>query len=400
MTTARARCFARRSSTCDAGVSGCASPRYQNGPSSRAARLLERRGAGLVEVAGQLAPYRLVDLVTRQRRDGRTDAAVHEQHAVDLHDTVQRPQPLAVRPLAPERDAHLDGSERRFLQQLLALLRRCRLDEPLPDLFRSGGGERRVLAWRREPQIAEHAHDLVIPQQRVHGAARARGVLAETLEQVERLPRVRTAVDDIAQLDEMRFSGRPPQPGVDDLRRTENRDQPIVGAMHIADGDDALDAVDLAGRGGSVQATAGAGITSSASAATATRARPIPIRAMNCKDEPDRTQRTQKCTISSTSERAAGGRSLRFLARSYNRCDVSPARSSRPKRPAQGRGRQGDRPGAIHRRPHLSRSAVRAHRAVDDPGRRDCRDPLQFRHRRLHHRRPPRHPGTEHRRAD
>ena len=108
----------------------------------------------------------------------------------------------------------------------------------------------------------------------------------------------------------------------------------------------------------------------------------------------------KKCTISSTgSERPAEGR-LRFRARSYNRCDVSPARSSRPKRPAQGRGRQGDRPGAIHRRPHLSRSALRAHRAIDDPGRRDCRDPLQFRHRRLHHRRPPRHPGTEHRRAD
>ena len=129
---------------------------------------------------------------------------------------------------------------------------RCRMSSD------RAGGERRVLAWRREPQIAEHAHDLVIPEQRVHGAAGARGLLVETLEQVERLPRVRTAVDDIAQLDEVGLSGRPPQPGVDDLRRTENRDQPIVGAVHIADGDDPLDAIDGAGRGGGVQGTAGA----------------------------------------------------------------------------------------------------------------------------------------------
>ena len=54
----------------------------------------------------------------------------------------------------------------------------------------------------------------------------------------------------------------------------------------------------------------------------------------------------------------------------------------------------------VHRRPVVSGHAARADDPVDHPGGRDRRHPLQLRHHRLHHRRLPRHPRPQPRRAD
>src|SRR5262249_37891552 len=81
----------------------------------------QRGRASLVEIGGQLSANGRVDLVTRERRNAWADAAVHEDHAVDLDGCVECPQPFAVGSIAAEPDQHLDLSEGRVLEELVGI---------------------------------------------------------------------------------------------------------------------------------------------------------------------------------------------------------------------------------------------------------------------------------------
>ena len=116
-------------------------------------------------------------------------------------------------------------------------------------LFRPRRDERCVLSRRRVPQISKKAHHLVVAEQRVHGPARPLRVLLHRVQQVERLERIGAAIDHVAELDEVRAPAHPALAIVDETRRTQDLDEAIVGAVHVADGHDAVDAGELtAGR--------------------------------------------------------------------------------------------------------------------------------------------------------
>src|SRR5262245_2669540 len=70
------------------------------------------------------------------------------------------------------------------------------------------------------------------------------------MEQIERFPRVRAAVHDVAGLYQMGLAAGPSKLVVDERCGPEDLDESVVRAVHVADGDDPLDSDDVAGGGG------------------------------------------------------------------------------------------------------------------------------------------------------
>ena len=156
----------------------------------------------------------------------------------------QRP----VRALPPEGDAHLDEPQRHGAEAR-ALLVAQRLQVVLLDLLRLVRHERLVLAGRDVAHVAEHPHDLVVAEQDVHSPARAPRPVFQLAEEVEHLPRIRPAVNDVPQLHEVRAAAGPAAAGVDDAGGAQYLDVAVVGAVNVADGDDPLDVLVLARTG-------------------------------------------------------------------------------------------------------------------------------------------------------
>jgi len=137
---------------------------------------------------------------------------------------------------------------------LAALLRRGGLEVALSGLIGSRVDERLVLGRHRVPQIAEHPHHFVVTEQHVDRAAGARCFLFQLPQQVECLERIRSAIEHVANLHQVGGSTRPTEAPVKHACRLKDLDQPIVRAMDIADGDDPIGAIDLAGGCGDSQA--------------------------------------------------------------------------------------------------------------------------------------------------
>ena len=89
-----------------------------------------------------------------------------------------------------------------------------------------------------------------LPVSAMHLAAGAAGVALEPPQQIDHLAGVVAAIEDVAGLDQDGAAAAPAIAGVDQARGPQNRDELIVGAVDVADGDDALGRGDLAGRGG------------------------------------------------------------------------------------------------------------------------------------------------------
>ncbi len=105
-----------------------------------------------------------------------------------------------------------------------------------------------VLVRAHVAQVAGHAHDLMIADERHDAAAGAFGLVLELAQQIQRAAAVRSAIDDVAGLHQHRGAAAPSLPPVDDLRRLKNLDEPFVGAVHVADRDDAIGRREAAGR--------------------------------------------------------------------------------------------------------------------------------------------------------
>ena len=248
-TIARAFCAARISSTCGSNVSGSmARPRYQSGPSSRAARLVVRRGPRLLEVRRQLAPdRRLIALhgigataglmppcrntmplirttAFSVRRIGpygalrceRTDAARSCRGACSFSELIARSSavdrfdaPVAHVPERPSTNALYSPGD------------------DVPDSRPMS----RIASWLPSRKCTRP------PARRPR--VRARG-------EVDHFARVRAAIDHVAELDEVRPAGRPAVAPVDDRPRPAGSRRMVIRAVHVADGDDPLDAFELA----------------------------------------------------------------------------------------------------------------------------------------------------------
>jgi hypothetical protein len=182
----------------------------------------------------ELRAYRRVDCRAARYRDSRTDAAVHEDDAVDLDHRVARAKPSAVLAIRPERQHQLDEADRCLLdeprskgvlrERLGGFLRsghragEKRAIVAFAQLFGTVGPERRVLPGADVAQVPEHPHRLVITEQSVDAPARPRRLPFQTSQQVEGPARVGTPVDDITRLHEDRPPARPALAGVDEPR--------------------------------------------------------------------------------------------------------------------------------------------------------------------------------------
>ena len=171
------------------------------------------------------------------------------RRAVDRHRGGQLTQPAAVLTVAAERLTHLDEPRRRLRERQIALgLARelQRLEIQIAPLFRVRRRERRVLTGDRQAQVTEHPRRFVIAEQDVDLTAGGRRLALETPDEIQRSPGIAAAIDEVAELDEMRGAAAPMTTAVDDTGGLQNLQQSIVGAVHIANGDDTFDVVPLA----------------------------------------------------------------------------------------------------------------------------------------------------------
>ena len=216
----------------------------------------------------QLRPHGRVDRRAPHRRDGPTDAAVNKDRAVDLDHRVVLAEPAAVLALGSERDLHLDPTERRLVEEAGAeggLVERLiggfrasgriaqnRAIVPLAQLLGVGRPEGRVLPGADVPQVAQHPHDLVIAEQDVHASAGLRGLTLHAAQEIQCPARVRSAVQHVARLHEDGASAGPVLAAVDESCCSQNRDEAVVGAVYVSDGDNAFGRFDGARRRGDV----------------------------------------------------------------------------------------------------------------------------------------------------
>ena len=158
----------------------------------------------------------------------------------------QLAQPPAVVAVAPERQAHLDQPERHLLKDLRRAPRSLAGFATLRYSSRSDSESARdeggVFAGRDQPQVAEHARGLVVAEQQVQrgrppsaasvSSRRTRSsALRESSPRSTRSPSWTTCVSPPIQR----------RLAVDDAGDLQDLDEAIVGAVHVADGDDALD---------------------------------------------------------------------------------------------------------------------------------------------------------------
>ena len=84
----------------------------------------------------------------------------------------------------------------------------------------------------------------------MNGATRAPRVAFEFPKQVQRLERIRAAVQDVAHLHKVGLAAGPSQSRVDEACGLEDPHHPVVRAVDVADGDNSIDACEFAGRPG------------------------------------------------------------------------------------------------------------------------------------------------------
>src|SRR5258706_3711609 len=155
-----------------------------------------------------------------------------EEHAVNLHNGVQCPQQLAVSAVAPKARSHLEKSKR-WLFPARLVGGRGAFDRGVAQVCRSRGDERGVLARRYVPQISQHPHDFMVAEQLVHRTAGAGRVLLQPLQQIERLRRIWPAIDDVAELNQMRASTCPAQSLVEKTGGFQNLDAAMVPPVNV-----------------------------------------------------------------------------------------------------------------------------------------------------------------------
>ena len=177
---------------------------------------------------------------------------MHEGGAAFGDDDLVRPQPASVLAARTERVDVLEKPRRMARHPRVAGRRRPRPASARrftqPDVVVEGAlapdlrpvvGERRIGRGRDVPELVQQVHHLVVAEQRLDPSAGALGLVLEPHQEVERLPHLGAAVEDVAGLHEDRRAARPLPLGVDEARGLQNFDELIERAVDVADGDDA-----------------------------------------------------------------------------------------------------------------------------------------------------------------
>jgi len=97
------------------------------------------------------------------------------------------------------------------------------------------------LSRRHVTQIAEEVHRFVIAEHDVQHAAGRLSFRLQTHQQVHDLARAGAAIHEIAGAHDMSRAGCPMELRVDDAYGSQQLGEIVVGAVHVGEGDDALD---------------------------------------------------------------------------------------------------------------------------------------------------------------
>ena len=222
-------------------------------------RVLEAHQAGgpgrglrgdVVGDRGRVQPIDLVDAAAGQqagRAAVQEDAVVHDDHYRLGQD------PAAVAPVGAQQTPVSEVAGREPLLELRGRapgIPREPLGLPRRALGRVLVGQvGRVLAASDVAQVAEHVHRLVVADHDVHLAAAGRGFLLQSHQKVHHLAGVVTAIEQVAEADEVRAAAGPAQVAVYDALGREQRHQLVVGAVHVGKRHHAFDSLpfDLGG---------------------------------------------------------------------------------------------------------------------------------------------------------
>ena len=88
----------------------------------------------------------------------------------------------------------------------------------------------------------------MVAEQRHHSPAGPLRVALQTAKQVDRLSRVGSAIEDVARLHQHRAPSAPPVAVVDDLRRAQDGNEVVEGAVDVANGHHTLGGLNVARR--------------------------------------------------------------------------------------------------------------------------------------------------------
>ncbi len=121
--------------------------------------------------------------------------------------------------------------------------------DQLPQLIGVGVSKRPQLAGTDVPPVAEHAHQLVIPEQRQHTPAGARRVALQAAQQIQDPARVVAAIEDVTGLNQDRPAPGPAIARIEQAGGAQDGDEAVVGAVDVAHGHHPLGGGDVANLG-------------------------------------------------------------------------------------------------------------------------------------------------------
>jgi len=146
-----------------------------------------------------------------------------------------------------------DDGHRQIQQPGAVFAVRCQRRTPLEKAARKSArllrAELCVIAWAHVAQIAGEVHGLVVTMDHVHVASGGRGLRVQAHQQVHHLFAVVAAIQQVAERHEMRVTAAPTQLGIHQARALQERDQLVIGTVNVADHDDAIDVLEVIGRG-------------------------------------------------------------------------------------------------------------------------------------------------------
>lgn len=196
------------------------------------------------QVLREVGMHALVRAVEAELRDHGRQPAMHERAVVDDEQEGQREQPRTVAARRREGFTVCKVAARKLRVEILTHGRGLLGGDERPGLLAQRivflTGEGCEFLRRHVAQIPDDVHDLVIAEHDMYGAARLSRLGLEAHEQIEHLAGIRTAIEEIAGVHQVRVAGFPMQRIIDHRRFAQHRQQLVIRTVHVREGNDAL----------------------------------------------------------------------------------------------------------------------------------------------------------------